>query len=54
MVSQRVPNITATSPDVGGTVDSHRNSPVDRAEESVLTVDAGIRMNTTIDAARAA
>jgi hypothetical protein len=52
MVSQRVPNISATRPEVGGTVDSH-NSPVTAPKISVETVVAGSTMKATMESARA-
>ena len=42
IVSQRVPNITATRPDVGGTVESH-SSPVTAPKISVVAGVAGSR-----------
>src|SRR5215213_10186212 len=52
MVSQRVPNISATSPEVGGTVDSH-NSPVTAPKIKVVVVVAGNTMKASIESARA-
>ena len=47
MVSQRVPNMTATSAEVGGTVDSH-SRPITAPKISVATGLAGSVMKTTI------
>ena len=51
MASQRVPNMTATSPEVGGMVDS-QSSPVTAPKISVATVLGGNKMNTAIAMAR--
>src|SRR5512134_508401 len=48
MVSQRVPNISATSPEVGGTVDSH-NKPVTAPKISVEVVVAGNKIKATME-----
>ena len=48
IVSQRVPNISATRPEVGGTVESQIR-PVDCAERCADVVDSGTMMKTAID-----
>ena len=51
MVSQRVPNISATSPEVGGTVES-QSSPVTAPNTSVEAVLGGSMIRPTIADAR--
>ena len=51
IASQRVPNMTATSADVGGTVDSHM-SPVTAPKTNVAIGLAGSVMKATIATAR--
>jgi hypothetical protein len=51
MASQRVPNISATRPDVGGTVESHI-SPVITPKASAEAVVIGSVMNNAIESAR--
>ena len=51
MASQRVPNITATSAEVGGTVDS-QSSPVTAPNVSAESGLMGSVMNATIARAR--
>ena len=52
MASQRVPNISATRPEVGGTVESQSQAG-DGAEEQRGCGVAGSEMKTTIESARA-
>jgi hypothetical protein len=51
MASQRVPNMRATSPDVGGTVESHR-SPVTAPNVMAAAGLAGKVMKATTASAR--
>jgi len=51
MANQRVPNISTTSPEVGGTVDSQL-SPIATPNNSAEVVLSGTQMNTAIAAAR--
>src|SRR6266700_2532257 len=51
MASQRVPNISATSAEVGGTVESH-SRPIAAPKASVAGVLGGSTTNATIASAR--